>query len=74
MQQIHQSKKLLLETLSLACKGNVSREIEQWLIIKSKSSLHVVVSEQKGNDCNHDTCQVCLFIAFAVYIFSYWIR
>lgn len=36
-------------------------------IIESKSSQHAVVSEQKGNDCSHVTCQVWLFIVFAMF-------
>ena len=64
----------LLETISTVFKGNVSREIKHWLITKFKSSLHIVVSEQKGNDCSHATCQVWLVIVFAMLTFSYCIR
>lgn len=67
-------KKTLLEAVSSVFKGNVLREIELWLIIKSKSSLDVVVvSEQKLNACSYVSCQVLLFIVY-VYTFSYCIR
>lgn len=72
--KIPSQETVLLNTTFSVYKGNVSREIEHWLIIKSKSSLHVVVSEQKGSDCSHVTCQFWLFIVISVYIFSYWIK
>lgn len=65
---------VLLDATSSVYKGNVSRETEPWLIIRSKSSLHVVVSEQKGSDCSHVTYQFWLFIVISVYIFSYCIK